>query len=98
MKAEDLGPASVPGPVTHATLVDVDWQLARQAAWPMTVERLAETVVSSRSSRAQQRIRSLRRRWEAQGKGVCFARGLYDLVRPVLILDPVNHGRSVLGQ
>ncbi|GGO40291.1 hypothetical protein GCM10008949_49650 [Deinococcus humi] len=77
-------------------MVDVDWQLARQAAWPMTVERLAEAVYGSRAGSAQQQIRSLLRVWEAQGRIVCFARGLYDLVRPVLVLDPERYGRSAL--
>ncbi len=98
MRGEDLGPASIPSPVTHTALVDVDWQLARQAAWPMTVERLAEAVYGSRSSTAQQRTRSLLRTWEAQGRVVCFARGLYDLVRPVLVLDPERFGRSLLAK
>ncbi|GGL95128.1 hypothetical protein GCM10010840_36530 [Deinococcus aerolatus] len=96
VKGEDLGPASIPSPVTHTALVDVDWQLARQAAWPMTVERLAEAVYSSRSLQAQQQTRKILRRWESQGRIVCFARGLYDLVRPSLVLDQERYGKSVL--
>ncbi|GGO35991.1 hypothetical protein GCM10008949_39280 [Deinococcus humi] len=98
VKGEDLGPASTPSRVTQAAMVDVDWQLARQAAWPMTVDRLAEAVYSSRSSTARQQTRSLLRVWEAQGRVVCFARGLYDLVRPVVVLDPERFGRSVLAK
>ncbi|MFC4640122.1 hypothetical protein [Deinococcus hohokamensis] len=75
---------------------DLDWQLARKAAWPMTVERLAEAVYRSRSPQALRQTRRLLRAWEAQGRVVCFARGLYDLVRPVLLLDPALYGRSVL--
>ncbi|GGO29667.1 hypothetical protein [Deinococcus humi] len=94
--ASDLSPARLPGLFSTATVVDVDWQLARQAAWPMTVERLAEAVYGSRAETAQQQIRSLLRVWEAQGRVVCFARGLYDVVRPVLVLDPGRYGRSTL--
>ena len=95
VKAEDL--ESVAGKAfTQVSTVDVDWQLARQAAWPMTVERLAEAVYSSRSLQAQQQTRKILRRWEAQGKVVCFARGLYDLVRPSLVLDQERYGKSVL--
>ncbi|OLV15696.1 hypothetical protein BOO71_0014128 [Deinococcus marmoris] len=91
----DLGSSPLPSPAVQ-TAVDVDWHLARQAAWPMTVDRLAEAVYSSRSTQAQQQTRKILRRWEAQGRVVCFARGLYDLVRPSLVLDPVRYGKSVL--
>lgn len=97
VKGSDLGSAAITQQALQTT-VDVNWQLARQAMWPMTVERLAEAVYSSWSPTAQQRTRSLLRTWEAQGKVVCFARGLYDLVRPVLVLDPERFGRSVLAK
>ena len=97
VKGEDLGSSSAPQQAPQATItVDVDWQLARQAAWPMTVERLAEAVYSSRTLQAQQQTRKILRRWEAQGRVVCFARGLYDLVRPSLVLDQERYGKSVL--
>ncbi|ASN83335.1 hypothetical protein [Deinococcus ficus] len=80
----------VPGPAP-APVVDVDWQLARRAAWPMTAERLAEAVFGTRSGDARPRALKLLRRWEREGRVVCFARGLYDLVRPVTILDPAGH-------
>ncbi|GGM16908.1 hypothetical protein [Deinococcus aerophilus] len=89
---EDLGPA----PIARAAAVDVDWQLARQAAWPMTVDRLAEAVYGSRAGHAQQQTRKTLRVWEAQGRVVCFARGLYDLVRPSVVLDPGRYRRSAL--
>ncbi len=94
--AAELGPAPTPSPITQLALVDVDWQLARQAAWPMTVDRLAEAVYGSRAPQARQQTQRMLRRWEAQGRVVCFARGLYDLVRPSLVLDPERYGRSVL--
>lgn len=73
---------------TAAQDTDLDWQLAQQAAWPVTVERLAAAVFSSRTPSVLQQTRRLIRTWEAQGKIVCFAKGLYDLVRPEVILDP----------
>lgn len=34
--------------------------------------------------------------WERQGRVVCYARGLYDLIRPALVLDPgPYHGRPL---
>ncbi|GGO41108.1 hypothetical protein GCM10008949_51480 [Deinococcus humi] len=98
VKAEDLRASPIPRPVTQAAVVDVDWQLARQAAWPMTVDRLAEAVYGSRAAQARQQTQRMLRRWEAQGRVVCFARGLYDLVRPVVVLDPARYGRSVLAR
>lgn len=95
--SEALAPSLAAQQVTQAT-TDVDWQLARQATWPMTVERLAEAVFASRAPSAQGRTRSLLRVWEAQGRVVCFARGLYDVVRPALVLDPGRYGRSVLAR
>lgn len=95
LKGEDLGSVAAKA-VTQAPSVDVDWQLARQAAWPMTVERLAEAVFGSRAAAAQQQSRVMLRRWEAQGKVICFARGLYDLLRPSVVLAPERYGRSVL--
>lgn len=94
--AEDLLAPPAPSHVTRATAVDVDWQLARRAAWPMTVERLAEAVYGSRSAQVQQQARRLVRRWETLGRVICFAGGLYDLVRPSLVLDPGRYGRSSL--
>ncbi|CAM4409636.1 Helix-turn-helix domain-containing protein [Deinococcus marmoris] len=96
VKGEELRSSSIPSQVTKAAGVDLDWQLARQAAWPMTVDRLAEAVHGSRSTQARQQTQRTLRRWEAQGRVVCFARGLYDLVRSALILDPERYGRSVL--
>ncbi len=93
---EDLKSFPLLSSVTQAAVVDVDWQLARQAAWPMTVDRLADAVYGSRATQARQQIQRMLRRWEAQGRIVCFSRGLYDLVRPVLVLDPERFGRSVL--
>ena len=93
VRGEDLWSAP---PVVQTTVVDVDWRLARQAAWPMTVARLAEAVYGSRAVHAQHQTRKTLRRWEAQGRVVCFARGLYDLVRPSLVLDQERYGRSVL--
>jgi len=94
--AEDLLPPAAPGHVPNEKAVDVDWQLARRAAWPMTVERLAEAVYGSRSTQAQQQARRVARRWETLGRVICFARGLYDLVRPALVLDPGRYRRSFL--
>ncbi|WP_156039461.1 hypothetical protein [Deinococcus marmoris] len=96
VKGEDLRSFPLRSQVTKAAVVDMDWQLARQAAWPMTVDRLAEAVHGSRSAHARQQVQRTLRRWEAQGRVVCFARGLYDLVRPSLVLDPERYGRSVL--
>ncbi|WP_139323146.1 hypothetical protein [Deinococcus marmoris] len=95
VKGEDLRSSHISQQVTQVA-VDVDWHLARQAAWPMTVDRLAEAVYSSRSTQAQHQTRKMLRRWEAQGRVVCFARGLYDLVRLALVLDPTRYGKSVL--
>ncbi len=67
---------------------EVDWQLARRADWPMTVERLADAVLGARSPAALRRTRTLLKGWERQGRVVCFARGLYDLVRPQVVLSP----------
>ncbi|CAM3464077.1 Helix-turn-helix domain-containing protein [Deinococcus saxicola] len=96
MRGGDLRSSPLPGQITKAAAVDLDWQLARQAAWPMTVDRLAEAVYGSRAVQAQQQTRRMLRQWETQGRVVCFARGLYDLVRPPLVLDPERYGRSVL--
>ena len=89
---EDLGPA----PIVKAAVVDVDWHLARQAAWPMTVDRLAEAIYGSRAAHARHQTRRTLRRWEAQGRVVCFARGLYDLLRPTVVLDQERYRRGVL--
>ncbi|PTA66554.1 hypothetical protein [Deinococcus arcticus] len=62
----------------------------------MTVERLADAVYGVRRPDALQQTRRLLRAWEAQGRVVCFAKGLYDLVRPEVRLDPAPYGRSVL--
>ena len=62
----------------------------------MTVERLAEAVYGSREAIAQRKVRNLARAWEAQGRITCFARGLYDLIRPELVLDPEGYGRRAL--
>lgn len=95
---EDLKSSPISGPVTQAAVMDVDWQLARQAAWPMTVDRLAEAVYGSRAAQARQQTQKMLRRWETQGRVVCFARGLYDLVRPSVVLSPERFGRSVLAR
>lgn len=89
----DLLPDPAPTP---AKVVDVDWQLARRAVWPMTTERLAEALYSSRSVQAQHKARRLIQRWETQGRVICFARGLYDLVRPALVLEPERYKRRAL--
>ncbi|CAM4057787.1 hypothetical protein [Deinococcus marmoris] len=96
VRGEDLGSSPALSLATKANVIDMDWHLARQAAWPMTVDRLAEAIYGSRSAQARQQTQKTLRRWEAQGRVVCFARGLYDLVRPVLVLDPERYGRSVL--
>ncbi len=96
MKGEELRASPLRSQIAKAAVVDVDWHLARQAAWPMTVDRLSEAVHGSRSAQARQQTQRTLRRWEAQGRVVCFARGLYDLVRPSLVLDPERYGRSVL--
>ena len=92
---DDL-PAIQEGLTSRAPAVDVDWHLARRAAWPMTAERLADAVFGSRSADAQRQARKMLRVWERQGRVVCYARGLYDLIRPALVLDPAAyHGRPL---
>ncbi|MVN89159.1 hypothetical protein GO986_20700 [Deinococcus sp. HMF7620] len=83
-------------PAEPVQTTELDWQLARQAAWPMTVERLADAVYGTQRSDRVQQTRRLIRHWEKQGRITCFAKGLYDLVRPALILDPALYGRGVL--
>lgn len=76
--------------------MDLDWQLARRAAWPMTPQRLADAVYGGRSAGKLRRARRLLGLWETQGRVTCFARGLYDLVRPALVLRPEGYGRRAL--
>ncbi|SMB97103.1 hypothetical protein [Deinococcus hopiensis] len=91
-------PNATPASEPKAKSVDVDWALARQAAWPMTAERLADAVYGTRSAGEQHKARRLLQRWETQGRVTCFARGLYDLVRPALLLSAERYGRRALPQ
>ncbi|MBZ9753475.1 hypothetical protein K7W42_21815 [Deinococcus sp. HMF7604] len=51
-------------PAESAQVTSMDWQLARQANWPVTVERLADAVYGSHTPSALQQTRRRLRTWE----------------------------------